>query len=421
MKVKYDPLDELTTALLIRDLYGNNTIVEYSFINNSELQEALVTIYQQGEEKAKELKLEEAEKAIKKLLAEQNSKELGSESEGTATTLSLTIQGPNVPYLNLFDIPEGNRFLCEKYIGNDPHSIIMAVYDTSLPIKDSLTAKICDKYDPLGRRTVGILKKNARKEAPISDTDDESDNPKIKNEHVPAASVVKDYHPPLSLGYININHHDSQIDKEKERRLLRHQMLGVIEQSMGRSIYSIVDSIKSELEETSYLFKVIYNDHEMTASSYLTDSMDELKLRFKEFASCLGKPQLRYEVRHLLEQNVLNVCAEQYWSDAKILELAKANADDFYWLYKMDLASAAITKSGIGRITTQLVMDVVMNNMERLVKIEPFQYHPKIQKQIVDLTGEMLRHKFLATSDQVENTIKPYKYEVSFKSDRHIK
>jgi hypothetical protein len=400
-------------GLFFRDLYGANTIVEYNFINNPELQEPLVKIKQKGEEEGNALKLEEAEKAIRKLLAAKK-----DESESDSTTLSLTILGPNVPYLNLFDIPEENRSLCEKYIGNDPHAIIMAIYDTSLPIRDCLTAKICDKYDPLGRRTVGILKKSIVKEV-LNDNNgstEESDGTKITDEHhASAASVIKDCYPPLNLGYIKMNHHDSHIDKEKERRLLRHQMLGVIEQSMGRSIYSIVDSIKSELEETSYLFKVIYNDHEMTASSYVTDSMDELKLRFKEFASCLGKPQLRYEVRHLLEQNVLNICAEQYWSDAKILELAKANADDFYWLYKMDLASAAITKSGIGRITTQLVIDVVMNNMERLVKIEPFQYHPKAQEQIVDLTSEMLRQKFLATSDQVENTIKPYKYEVNLK------
>lgn len=391
--------------MLFRDLYGNNMVVEYHFINNSELQEPIVTINQQGKDEEEPLKINDAEKKIKKLLAAQQE----DESEGPTTTLNLTIQGPNVPYLNLFDIPEKNRSLCETYIGNDPHAIIMAIYDTSLPLKDSLTAKICDKYDPLGRRTVGILKKGTIDDGPNKETDEAH----VTDEHASTTSFIKEYYTPLSLGYINLSHHDSHIiDKEKERRLLRHQMLGVIEQSMGRSIYSIVDSIKSELEETSYLFKVIYNDHEITASSYITDSMDELKLRFKEFASCLGKPQLRYEVRHLLEQNVLNICAEHYWSDAKILELAKAHEDDFYWLYKMDLASAAITKSGIGRITTQLVMNVVMNNMERLVKIEPFQYHPQVQKQIIDLTGEMLRQKFLATSDQVENTIKPYKYEV---------
>jgi hypothetical protein len=201
-------------------------------------------------------------------------------------------------------------------------------------------------------------------------------------------------------------------DKVQQQQMLRHKLISVLEQAMGRSIYTTVDSIKRDLEETSYSFKVEYNDREITAYSYLTDSMDQLKFSFKEFAGKLGKPQLRREVRSLLEQNVLDVCAEQYWSDAKITELVTSQPDDFYWLYKIDLASAAITKSGIGRITTQLVIDVLMNNMKQLVKIEPLEYHPQTQKRVIDMTADMLRSKFIATSDQVENTIKPFKYEV---------
>lgn len=381
-------------------VYEKNKVLEFHFINNSDLKEPKIQI--NGEERL--LSIVEAEKLVQKLASEEDQ-----------NTIQISIYGSDVPYLNLYDIPEDNRALCEKYIGHDLHTVIMAVYDTALPSSESTTSKLCDKYDPLGRRTVGILTKGnsiiEQTTTPFEEGKEEQKNEEIsKSNVIPASSVVGNYRSPLSLGYIDMTHEAT--DLEKEQRLLRHHLFGIIEQSMGRSIYNIVGSIKSELEETSYLFKVIYNDHEMTAASYVTDTMDELKRGFKQFASSLGKPQLRAEVRHLLEQNVLNICAEQYWSDAKILDLAKADADDFYWLYKMDLASAAITKSGIGRITTQLVMHVIMNNMQHLVKMEPFQYHPRVQKQIVDLTGEMLRQKFLATSDQVENTIKPYKYEV---------
>lgn len=381
-------------------VYEKNKVLEFHFINNSDLKEPKIQI--NGEERL--LSIVEAEKLVQKLVSEEDQ-----------DTIQISIYGSDVPYLNLYDIPEDNRALCEKYIGHDLHTVIMAVYDTALPSSESTTSKLCDKYDPLGRRTVGILTKGnsiiEQTTTPFEEGKEEQKNEEIsKSSVIPASSVVGNYRSPLSLGYIDMTHEAT--DLEKEQRLLRHHLFGIIEQSMGRSIYNIVGSIKSELDETSYLFKVIYNDHEMTAASYVTDTMDELKRGFKQFASSLGKPQLRAEVRHLLEQNVLNICAEQYWSDAKILDLAKADADDFYWLYKMDLASAAITKSGIGRITTQLVMHVIMNNMQHLVKMEPFQYHPRVQKQIVDLTGEMLRQKFLATSDQVENTIKPYKYEV---------
>ncbi|KAK4521839.1 uncharacterized protein ATC70_004376 [Mucor velutinosus] len=376
-------------------VYNNNKILEFHFINNADLKEPKIQI--NGEEAM--MSVAEAEKSIQKLASTATNEE---------DIIHISIHGSEVPYLNLYDIPE-SRALCEKYIGRNLHTVIMAVYDTSRPNTESATTKLCEKYDPLGRRTVGILTSSAT----IDDetfTEAKEEPTELDSSIIPASSVVSKYRPPLSLGYIDMTHDTTDI--EKEQRLLRHHLFGIIEQLMGRSIYNIADSIQSELEETSYLFKVIYNDHEMTAASYVTDTMDELKRGFKQFASSLGKPQLRAEVRHLLEQNVLNVCAEQYWSDAKILELAKADADDFYWLYKMDLASAAITKSGIGRITTQLVMHVIMNNMQHLVKMEPFQYHPQVQKQIVDLTGEMLRQKFLATSDQVENTIKPYKYEV---------
>ncbi|KAG2213739.1 hypothetical protein INT46_009887 [Mucor plumbeus] len=381
-------------------VYEKNKVLEFYFINSSDLKEPKIQI--NGEEAL--LSIAEAEKLVQKLASKEDQ-----------NTIQISIYGSDVPYLNLYDIPEDNRALCEKYIRHNPYTVIMAVYDTALPSSESITSKLCDKYDPLGRRTVGILVKGSniieQTAASSEEEKEEQEGEEIsKLSILPASSVVGNYRPPLSLGYIDMTHETT--DLEKEQRLLRHHLFGIIEQSMGRSIYNIVGSIKSELEETSYLFKVIYNDHEMTAASYVTDTMDELKRGFKQFASSLGKPQLRAEVRHLLEQNVLNICAEQYWSDAKILDLAKADVDDFYWLYKMDLASAAITKSGIGRITTQLVMHVIMNNMQHLVKMEPFQYHPQVQKQIVDFTGEMLRQKFLATSDQVENTIKPYKYEV---------
>ncbi|KAI8378177.1 hypothetical protein EDC96DRAFT_493844 [Choanephora cucurbitarum] len=349
----------LGQPFLERHEYGQNSTLEYAFIHNPHWTDTQVQIEQ--ETTSSWYTVQEAAQKIKELL------------EKDTASIKVTIQGPTVPYVNLYDLPD-TPSLYDHYITQDPHAILIAVYDTTQPLKET-SAKVSQQYDPFGRRTMGLLTEGEVEEMP-----------------------------PFGLGYLVID----------EQRPLRSHLFTCIEQAIGRSIYSIVDTIKNELEESSYLFKVIYNDQQRTATSYLTDSMDELKLRFKEFTARLGKPQLRYEVRRVLEQHVLNICAEQYWSDAKILELstAKASADDFYWLYKMDLACAAITKSGIGRTTTQLVMDVVMKNMHNLVKIDPFQFHPEVQQRIVDLTDTLLRQKYVSTSDQVENTIKPYKYEV---------
>jgi replication fork clamp-binding protein CrfC len=350
--------------------------------------------------------------------------------------IELRIYSPNVPDLTLIDLPGyiqiANRNqpqmlktkieeLCEKYI-REPN-IILAVCAANVDLANSPALRASRKFDPLGLRTIGVI---------------------TKMDLVPpemGTAILRNGDYPLHLGYIGVvckspeaardgsnmtnaliknessffhNHQAyNQRDIQVGTATLRQKLMIVLEQSMGRSLYSIVDAVQRELEETRYQFKVQYNDRRVTAESYMAETMDGLKHNFKDFANRFGKPQVRHEVRAMLEQQVLNICAEHYWSDGKIADLNKASPDDIYWLYKIDLASAALTKSGIGRSTTQLVVDVLMSNMERLANADQFSYHPKTRKQILSFTNEILRSKFLTTSDQVENTIKPYKYEVS--------
>ncbi|CAO3641341.1 unnamed protein product [Cunninghamella echinulata] len=349
--------------------------------------------------------------------------------------IELRIYSPNVPDLTLIDLPGyiqiSNRNqpqmlktkieeLCEKYI-REPN-IILAVCAANVDLANSPALRASRKVDPLGLRTIGVV---------------------TKMDLVPpemGTAILRNGDYPLHLGYIGVvckapekitnganmtnalikneesyfhNHRAyNQRDIQVGTATLRQKLMNVLEQSMGRSLYGIVDAVQRELEETRYQFKVQYNDRRVTAESYVAETMDALKHNFKDFSNKFGKPQVRHEVRTMLEQRVMDICAEQYWSDGKIVDLNKASHDDIYWLYKVDLAAAALTKSGIGRSTTQLVVDVLMSNMERLANAEPFQYHPSTRKQIMNFTSEILRTKFLATSDQVENTIKPYKYEV---------
>ncbi|CAO0794052.1 unnamed protein product [Mucor circinelloides] len=358
-----------------------------------------------------------------------------SESECVSDKpIELRVYSPNVPDLTLIDLPGyiqiSNRNqpetlknkiedLCEKYIRGP--NIILAVCSANVDLANSPALKASRKWDPLGLRTIGVI---------------------TKMDLVPpqvGAAILRNTDYPLHLGYIGVvckapeNLTDgnmtralikseesyfrshlifNQRDIQVGTSTLRHKLMNVLEQSMGKSLYSIVDAVQRELEEARYQFKVQYNDRRVTAESYVAETMDCLKHDFKDFANNFGKPQVRHEVRTMLEQRVLDICAEQYWCDPKIAELPKASSEDIYWLYKVDFASAALTKSGIGRSTTQLVVDVLMNNMERLANAESFSYHPETRKQIMKFTSEILRTKFLATSDQVENTIKPYKFEV---------
>ncbi|KAI7878295.1 hypothetical protein K492DRAFT_212582 [Lichtheimia hyalospora FSU 10163] len=325
--------------------------------------------------------------------------------------IELKIYSPNVPDLTLIDLPGYIQIsnknqpetlkskiedLCEKYIRGP--NIILAVCAANVDLANSPALRASRKMDPLGLRTIGVITKM------------DLVTPEA------GASVLRNADYPLHLGYIGVvcrspegvkgNMTSALIRQEEDffhnhliynqrdiqvgTATLRHKLMNVLEQSMGRSLYSIVDAVQQELEESRYQFKVQYNDRRVTAESYVAETIDSLKHNFKDFATRFGKPQVRHE----------------------IAELPKATVDDFYWLYKIDLASAALTKSGIGRSTTQLVVDVLMSNMERLANAEPFSYHPETRKQVMSFTGEILRSKFLATSDQVENTIKPYKYEV---------
>ncbi|KAI9261408.1 P-loop containing nucleoside triphosphate hydrolase protein, partial [Phascolomyces articulosus] len=356
-------------------------------------------------------------KKIQKTLVDMNMA-VSDEECVSEQPIELRIYSPNVPDLTLIDLPGYIQIsnknqpeslktkieeLCEKYIRGP--NIILAVCAANVDLANSPALRASRKCDPLGLRTIGVI---------------------TKMDLVPpevGASVLRNSDYPLHLGYIGvvcrspenvsgnmtsalIRNEESffqkhliynQRDIQVGTATLRHKLMNVLEQSMGRSLYSIVDAVQQELEEARYQFKVQYNDRRVTAESYVAETIDSLKHNFKDFGTRFGKPQVRHE---------------QYWSDPKIAELPKALMDDIYWLYKIDLASAALTKSGIGRSTTQLVVDVLMSNMERLANAEPFSYHPETRKKVMSFTSEILRSKFLTTSDQVENTIKPYKYEV---------
>ncbi|KAG0171753.1 dynamin-like GTPase mgm1 [Apophysomyces sp. BC1034] len=347
--------------------------------------------------------------------------------------IELRVYSPNVPDLTLIDLPGYIQIsnknqpgslktkieeLCEKYIRGP--NIILAVCAANVDLANSPALRASRKCDPLGLRTIGVITKM------------DLVSPET------GAAILHNADYPLHLGYIGVvckapentdgnmtsallrneeaffRHHFiyNQRDIQVGTATLRRKLMNVLEQSMGKSLYSIVDAVQRELEEARYQFNVQYNNRKMTAESYVAETMDSLKHNFKDLANNFGKPQVRHEVRTMLEQRVLDICAEQYWLDPKIAELPKSTSDDIYWLYKIDLASAALTKSGIGRSTTQLVVDVLLSNMERLANADPFTCHPETRKQIMNFTSEILRTKFLTTSDQVENTIKPYKYEV---------
>lgn len=358
----------------------------------------------------------------------------------SAKPIELRIYSPNVPDLTLIDLPgyiqitsknqpislkEKISELCEKYI-QEPN-IILAVCAADVDLANSEALRSSRKVDPLGLRTVGVITKMDLVEPDRG------------------VAILRNQDYPLHLGYIGVvckaptvaskdnmtqavmkvedayfrsAYQFSQRGVAVGTGTLRRKLMDILEENMGSNLGSIVKAVQKELDETRYQFKVEYNDQKMSAESYVAESVDKLKHRFKDFSKAFGKPQVRQEIRHMLEQRMLDICAQRYWSDPRLSELSQLDSsptvdeDRLYWDLQLELASSALTKSGVGRQTTQRVVDILTKTMEHLSEAEPFNYHPEAAETIKIMTHEILSSRSQATADQVENTIKPYKYEV---------
>lgn len=400
-------------------------------------------------------------KQVQKTLFERNMA-VPEEECVSGTPIELRIYSPHVPDLTMIDLPgyvqlasmdqpeelrEKITGLCEKYIAEP--NIILAVCAADVDLANSPALRASRKVDPLGLRTIGVITKMDLVEPSVG------------------ASILNNNKYPLALGYIGVicksklsafksaSGHDGisgqgnltakTLHDEDEyfglhqehfgapirgrnkgvepmigTNTLRKRLMSVLEESMGSSLHGIANAVQLELEEASYQFKVQYNDRSITAESYVAETMDALKLRFKEFASQFGKPEVRQLLKHSLDDKVMDILADTYWEDGRREELVKLADDskvaaedlDRHWQYKLDVSSSALTKSGIGRTSTQLVVDALRYQVEQLAQTEPFNHHPDAKERILSFCTSILRERFAVTSDQVENCVKPFKYEV---------
>ena len=360
--------------------------------------------------------------------------------------IDLRIYSPNVPDLTLIDLPgyiqiasmdqpdtlkEKIAGLCERYI-REPN-IILAVCAADVDLANSPALRASRKVDPLGLRTIGVV---------------------TKMDLVPpeqGAAILSGNRYPLHLGYIGVvckssgkgarrGETTSEIVKRAEQdffgankdvfgqssslmvgtNTLRHRLMQVLESSMASSLHSITNAVQLELEEATYQFKVQYNDRRITAESYVAETVDALKARFRDFTAQFTRPQLRAKLKEMLEDKVMDVMEQLYWSDGRASELGTLAADsklkpenvEPYWRYKLEAASSLLTKSGVGRDSTLLVADGLRALIDSLASGEPFSHHPRAAERIVAFAHDILRDRVGVTSDQVENCIKPYKYEV---------
>lgn len=367
--------------------------------------------------------------------------------------IQLTITSPNVPDLSLIDLPgyiqvsgldqptelkQKIADLCDKYI--QPPNVILAISAADVDLANSTALRASRRVDPRGERTIGVVTK-------MDLVDPQR-----------GASILSDRKYPLRLGYVGVvsrvppqtglfsrgsgnitsaitknenayfSAHPSAFGPENSSAVgtttLRKKLMHVLEQTMAASLQSTSDAIHQELEEATYEFKVQYNDRPLSAESYLAESLDAFKHSFKAFASTFSRPQLRALLKEELDQRVLDLLAQRYWNKPiadlspplidpdPLSSLPNAPADSLYWHRKLDASTSSLTKLGIGRLATTVIANALQSEIDALIAGSTFANHPFAKQAITDASQGILNDRFYSTSDQVENCIKPYKFEI---------
>ncbi|ANB11327.1 dynamin-related GTPase MGM1 [Sugiyamaella lignohabitans] len=380
--------------------------------------------------------------------------------------IQLHIYSPHIPDLTLIDLPgyiqvaasdqpgslkQRINELCEKYIQQP--NVILAISAADVDLANSSALKASRRVDPRGERTIGVITK-----MDLVDPDRGYD-------------VLTNKSYPLKMGYVGVitraptpvgglfrrssnnittlvsqneQNFFSQHPEYKDAAItvgtsqLRRKLMTVLEKTMANSLEPTCESIHQELEEATYQFKVEYNDRVLTPQTYLAGSVDSFKLAFKDLTSQLGRDQVRKLLKSELDQKVLDILAQRYWNkplvapspnakggnpsdlytvgadlfEPPISELPNSAPDDVFWHRKLDASASALTKLGMGRLSTSLVINELTNEMDELVAATNFRNHPYARNAIQEATADILNMRFYSTADQVENCIKPYKYEV---------
>ncbi|KAK0758719.1 hypothetical protein N5P37_009118 [Trichoderma harzianum] len=367
--------------------------------------------------------------------------------------IHLTIYSRNVPDLSLIDLPgyiqvvgqnqplqlkQKISELCDKYI--QPPNVILAISAADVDLANSAALRASRRVDPRGERTIGVITK--------MDLVDPARG----------ATILNDPQYPLRLGYVGVvskaptsqglfkmgssdllstiaknensffSSHPLEFGPDAGVNVgtinLRKTLMRVLEQTMSSSLQSTSDAIRQELEEATYEFKVQYNDRPLSAESYLAESLDAFKHSFKQFTEEFGRPEMHELLKSELDQKVLDLLASRYWNKPvtdlapakydldNIADLPKADPDSLYWRRQLDASTSALTKLGVGRLATTVIASSLQAHVDKLLTNSSFVSHPFAKKAIVEAASTILNERFYSTSDQVENCIKPFKFDI---------
>lgn len=409
-------------------------------------------------------------KEVKRILMELNMAVPASQAV-SEEPIQLTIKSSNVPDLSLVDLPgyiqveaadqpfelkTKIRQLCEKYLA-DPN-IILAISSADVDLANSSALRASKTVDPTGSRTIGVITKLDLVSA--QEARDILNNKKYPLKMGYVGVITKspnsthhglfgdpiDFNSSSSLGGLFSKKPTTLQDKNKSNQIglqqmesrqfeklyfktnkkqftncevstktLREKLIKILEISMSNALEPTSAVIQQELDDASYLFKVEFNDRQLTPKSYLLNNIDVLKLTIKEFQEKFDRYELKSILKAELDQKVLDFLANRYWKDENLYELSskmKNNEEMVYWHKKLELASSSLTKIGIGRLSTNLVTNSILVELDNILNKTQLKNHDLIKELITNTAVNTLNSKFYSTADQVENCIKPFKYEI---------
>lgn len=375
----------------------------------------------------------------------------------SADPIQLTIKSPKVPDLSLVDLPgyiqveaadqpttlkTKIREVCDKYL--EEPNIILAISAADVDLANSAALRAARRADPRGERTIGIITKLDLVEPDV------------------ARGMLTNKKYPLKMGYVGVitkipkstsifqrktgvqafiaqQNTERMFFRENKdvfsglsvgTKLLKKKLIRVLERSMSNALRPMQQQVLNELEETSYKFKVEFNDRDLTCEKYMAQTIDNLKMEIKEFSEKFGRPELKSLLRSELDQKVLDLLALRYWNksepyikknpaisdyefeEPQISELSNAKNDETFWHRKLDLSTANLTKIGVGRLSTTLVTEAILTEIDVLINSTDLRNNDMIKQAIKEAAISVLNQRYNSTADQVENCIKPFKYEI---------
>ncbi|CCE64023.1 hypothetical protein TPHA_0G01870 [Tetrapisispora phaffii CBS 4417] len=366
--------------------------------------------------------------------------------------IQLTIKSPNVPDLSLVDLPGYIQIeaadqpielkskilkVCDNYL--QAPNIILAISSADVDLANSSALMASKKVDPTGSRTIGVITK-----LDLVDTET-------------AKAILNNKKYPLKMGYVGVitksmnnkksslfeysksgkdknllsqskqnatkqfersyfaEHKDAFKNCQVSTKKLREKLIKILEISMSDALEPTSKLIQQSLDDTAYHFKVEFNDRQLTAKSYLLNNVDIFKLAIKQFQENFNRAEPTSILKADLDQNVLDFLATRYWKDENLSELSSNDISEnemLYWHKKLDLASSSLTKIGIGRKSTTLITNAILRELNNILDNSQLKNHDLIKDLVTDTAATVLNSKYYTTTDQVENCIKPFKYEI---------